>query len=234
MEELIWPFLPLLSRCYWLIWHFLKWKSRRHGHWRPASASMLGHHDRRWSCHGSNTERGPPDPSPEWVVKSFIIIIRKTKGTGVRANHILRQGRNLLGLVFDADLVLRQAESSNVDETDPRIWARFRCLIASAATSIEVVVLHPVGSLSHVSSSSSDPDWGKSSSVVADICWVCLFIDDFFRVAVDLVWHSRGVWHVAVLTMHSGSSWFKVCLLVPWRVPRRCGMMLEFYETMCL
>ena len=85
---------------------------------KTLNASMVICHDRRWSCHGSNTERGPPDPSHEWVVKS----LHHHPGTGVRANHILWKLRR----VFEADLVLQQAESLNVDETILRICTRFR------------------------------------------------------------------------------------------------------------
>ena len=34
-------------------------------------ASMRCVHDWRWSCHDSNTEQGPPDPSHQRVVKSL-------------------------------------------------------------------------------------------------------------------------------------------------------------------
>ena len=37
----------------------------------------------------------------------------------VRADHILKHRRKLLGLVFAAEPGLLQAESSNVEETDP-------------------------------------------------------------------------------------------------------------------
>ena len=46
----------------------------------------------------------------------------------------------------------------------------FAALIASAATLVGMVVLHPVGSVNHASSSSSDQT--EASFVVVDICWV--------------------------------------------------------------
>ena len=80
------------------------------------SALICYLHDGRWSCRDSNTERCTTDPSPERMARS----LHHRPGTWVWATHILMQGRNLLGLVFEAELVLRQTdESSYDDETGP-------------------------------------------------------------------------------------------------------------------
>ena len=70
-------------------------------------------YDRGWSYRGSNTECVLPNPNPERMVKS----LHHHPGTRIQANHIHWRLRKLLGLVFEADLVLQQTGSSDSDET---------------------------------------------------------------------------------------------------------------------